>query len=335
MKGLSVVLLCAVLLAGCGKTDAPDEPPTSQDTSGQSEEVRTEEDTQDTQNGGEVVNTDDIGLQKTLDYFANLDEFQPPDGFDKRQDGTEYGEYAEVEYYSETTGNTRKCYVYTPPNYDENKTYPVLYLLHGIGGTHVEWNGGKPNEVISNLIAAGDAPPMIVVAPNIRAMYDDQTPSNIFSEESIAAFDNFINDLRDDLMPFIKENYSVSEKRGDTAVAGLSMGGREALFIGVSMPETFAYVGAFCPAPGLMGENLGIDGQITPEEMTLPDEYKGNTFILINAENQDGVVGDNPLNYSNAFRGNGVENVYYSIEGGHDFTVWKNGLYFFARSIFD
>jgi enterochelin esterase-like enzyme len=84
-----------------------------------------------------------------------------------------------------------------------------------------------------------------------------------------------------------------------------------------------------------MGENLGIGGQITPEEMTLPDEYKGNTLILINAGNQDGVVGDNPLNYSNAFRDNGVENVYYSIEGGHDFGVWKNGLYFFAKSVFD
>jgi enterochelin esterase-like enzyme len=135
-------------------------------------------------------------------------------------------------------------------------------------------------------------------------------------------------------MPFINETYSVSQLREENAIAGLSMGGREALFIGVSMPETFAYVGAFCPAPGLMNENLGIPGQITPEEMTLPDEFKNNTFIFINTGNQDGVVGNNPINYSNAFRQNGVENVFYSIDGGHDFRVWMNGLYFFVKSIF-
>jgi enterochelin esterase-like enzyme len=263
------------------------------------------------------------------------DEFLPPEGFDKWREGIEYGEYKEVEYYSETTGNTRKCFVYTPPNYDESNSYPVLYLLHGIGGTHTEWSFGNPNEIISNLIAASEAPPMIVVVPNVRAMHDDRMPANIFSPENIAAFDNFINDLRDDLRPFIKENYSVSEKREDTAIAGLSMGGREALYIGLSMPESFAYIGAFCPAPGLMGENLGMASPLTPKEMTLPAEYRDNTFILINTGNQDEVVGDSPLNYSEALEANGVENVYYSMEGGHDFTVWKNGLYFFVKNIFD
>jgi enterochelin esterase-like enzyme len=280
------------------------------------------------------MSKDDIGRPETLDYFASLAEFRPPDGFDERHDDGEYGEYKEVEYYSHTTGNMRLCYVYTPPNYNPNQSYPVLYLLHGIGGTHSEWNNGNPNEIISNLIAAGEAPPMIVVVPNVRAMHDDQMPANIFSPENIAAFDNFINDLRDDLMPFIKENYSVSEKRENTAIAGLSMGGREALFIGISLPEAFAYIGAFCPAPGLMGENLGIAAPLSPAEMTLPDEYRDKTFILINAGNQDYVVGDNPLNYSNALKNNGIAHVYYSLEGGHDFTVWKNGLYFFVRNIF-
>jgi predicted alpha/beta superfamily hydrolase len=163
-------------------------------------------------------------------------------------------------------------YVYTPPGYDAAETYPVLYLLHGIGGNHTEWLGGEPNNVLSNLLALGEAPPMIAVIPNVRAMKDDGYQSDMFSAENIAAFDNFINDLRDDLMPFIKENYSVSDKREETAIAGLSMGGREALFIGVSMPETFGYVGAFCPAPGLMGVNLGFAGQLTPEEMTLPEK---------------------------------------------------------------
>jgi enterochelin esterase-like enzyme len=176
---------------------------------------------------------------------------------------------------------------------------------------------------------------MLAVLPNVRAKTNDSDLSDVYGPESIAAFDNFINDLRDDLMPFIKANYSVSDKREDNAIAGLSMGGREALFIGVSMPETFGYVGAFCPAPGLMSSSAGFPGQLEPEEMTLPVKYKRSTFILINAGNQDNVVGDNPINYSNAFTANGVEHAYYSIDGGHDFNVWKNGLYWFAKCIFN
>jgi len=208
--------------------------------------------------------------------ILNPKNYIPPEGFDQKHDGAGYGEMTEVEYYSNTTGNTRKCYVYTPPNYDPIKTYPLLYLLHGIGGTHSEWLSGSPNELLSNLIASGEAPPTI---------------------------------------------------------AGLSMGGREALFIGVSMPEVFGYIGAFCPAPELVAPNLDLPGQITPAKMTLPDEFKNNTFILINAGNQDGVVGDSPLNYSKAFGDNGIRYVYYSIDGGHDFGVWKNGLYYFAKFI--
>jgi enterochelin esterase-like enzyme len=113
------------------------------------------------------------------------------------------------------------------------------------------------------------------------------------------------------------------------------MGGRETLFIVVSLPEVFGYAGAFCPAPGLMEVNLGYPAQLAPEEMTLPEEYKDDTFILINAGNQDTVVGDNPLNYSAAFTANGVEHAFYSINGGHSFDVWKNGLYWFARCIFN
>jgi enterochelin esterase-like enzyme len=210
----------------------------------------------------------------------------------------------------------------------------VLYLLHGIGGTHSEWLGGEPNNVLSNLLAEGEAVPMIVVFPNVRAMKNDSARGNMFSAENFAAFDNFINDLRDDLMPFIKENYSISDKRQESAIAGLSMGGRESLFIAVSMPETFAFVGAFCPAPGLMEANLGFPSQLEPAELTLPEKYRHDTFILINTGNQDTVVGDNPLKYSEAFAANGIEHVFYSMDGGHSFDVWKNGLYWFTRCIF-
>lgn len=276
---------------------------------------------------------DDIAVQD-LFTFLNSSDFTVPEGFDQQAEGIEYGEITEVEYYSTTTEAMRKCNVYTPPGYDPGETYPVLYLLHGIGGTHTEWNGGRPNEIASNLIASGEIEPLIIVMPNIRAKQNDTDLSDMYGPESIMAFDNFINDLRDNLMPFISDNYPVSGKREDSMVAGLSMGGREALFIGVSMPETFGYVGAFCPAPGLISANMDIPGQIAPEELTVPDEYKENTFFLINTGDNDGLVGDNPLNYFETLNDSGVRSYFYSTPGGHDFKVWKNGLYYFLKCAF-
>ncbi|MDR1688610.1 MAG: esterase family protein [Clostridiales bacterium] len=282
----------------------------------------------------EIAEEEQIDLDSIYSILA-LSDHNTPEGFDKKNDETTYGELTEVEYYSNTTEANRKCYVFTPPGYDPEITYPVLYLLHGIGGIHSEWLGGNPDVVLSNLIASGEAKPMVVVIPNVRAMKDDGYPKEVFGQENIAAFGNFINDLRNDLMPFISENYSVSDKRSETAIAGLSMGGKESLFIGVSMPETFGYVGAFSPAPGLLAvPEMNFPGQVTAEEMTFTDKYNDNTFMLIINGNQDGVVGDIPLTYHEAFDANNVRHAYYTIDGGHDFTVWKNGLYYFAKSIF-
>jgi len=254
----------------------------------------------------------------------DTEPYAVPLGFDSKINGTAYGTLTEKEYFSTTTGVTRKCYVYTPPGYDSGLTYPVMYLLHGIGGTHAEWLGGNPNEILSNLINVGEAKPMIVVMPNVRAMDPDVVPSDIFGIPSINAFNNFINDLRNDLMPFINDNYPVSNERNKRAIAGLSMGGMESLNIGIRMPEIFGYIGAFSSAPGL---------PLTAMQMNLPDEYKNNTLIMICCG-----LADSLLSYSQTYNqslvDNGVQTIYYTIHGGHDFTVWKNGLYHFAKSIF-
>ena len=264
--------------------------------------------------------------------------YQIPENFDTRLSGIAYGELTELEYYSKTTGNARKCFVYTPPSYDPTLTYPVMYLLHGIGGIHSEWLGGTPNEIISNLIAQGEAKPMIVVIPNIRAAYDDSVPPEGITPENIAACDNFINDLRDELMPFINERYPVSNKREQCAISGLSMGGREALFIGIRMPEVFGYIGAFSPAPGLLPMEYPNDrqhkGQLTAEEMTFPKEYKDNTLILMCSGNEEEMFNHIAAAYQKAFDDNGVKYEYYITEGGHDFRTWKSGLYNFAKRIF-
>lgn len=303
-----IIILCLILMVGCGGKE-------------------------DSQETAQVIN--DNKSNKEVNDMNNENKYQTPEGFDEEKEDITYGSLTEMEYYSETTEAMRKCFVYTPPNYNTDKIYPVVYLLHGIGGTHSEWLGGNPNEIISNLIASGEVPQFIAVFPNVRAMKNDSVPSEILGQKNIDAFDNFINDLKNDLMPFIKEKYSVSEKREETAVAGLSMGGREALYIGVSMPETFAYIGAFSPAPGLLPySSLGYPGQLTDSELTISTKYKEDTFILICNGKQDGVVYDVPYEYHKALSDNGVEHIYYTMDGGHDFNVWKNGLYHFIKNIF-
>jgi len=257
----------------------------------------------------------------------------PTAGFDQRQEGVTYGTTVFKTYLSRTTGTFRKVLVILPPDYTAEKEYPVLYLLHGIGGDHSEWSHGVPDVITGNLLAAGEAPEMIIVMPNVRARQNDAAnPSDVYSASHFAAFDNFINDLTNDLMPFIAREYSVAEGRENTAVAGLSMGGREALYIGLTLPETFGYVGAFCPAPGVLPYHAE-GGLFQPADFKATEGL--DSYILINAGQWDGVVGEWPETYAKALQDNGTDVTFYVMPGGHDFTVWKHGLYNFAQRIFD
>lgn len=263
-------------------------------------------------------------------------DFTTPDGFDQAVSGRQYGEMNTISYYSTTTETTRKANILLPLNYSTDKKYPVLYLLHGIGGDHNEWNGANPKYVIGNLVAEGKAKDMIVVMPNVRARANDGMPSDMLSLDNFHAFDNFINDLRDNLMPYIKENYSILEGRENTAIAGLSMGGRESLYIGLTMQDTFGYIGAFSPAIGIFAYtgNVSEPGLFKKEDFKLQDQYNGNTLLLICNGDNDTTVYDNPQQYHNALTENGTKHIFYLTEGGHDFRVWKHGLYNFVRRIF-
>lgn len=269
-------------------------------------------------------------------------ELQPivydvPSDFDRTQDGVTYGTITKIEYYSTTTEAMRKANILLPAGYTEEKQYPVLYLLHGIGGDENEWVGdGKPRYILGNLISKGLAKEMIVVIPNCRARKNDQATSE-FTLDHYAAFDNFINDLRDNLMPYIEEHYSIATGRKNTAIAGLSMGGRESLNIGLNMPETFGYIAAFSPGYGVFAytaNGVSEPGLFTEETFRLPDLYKDNTLLMINNGISDG--GENAIGGTchKALEKNEIPHLFYVTEGGHDFKVWKHGLYNFALQIF-
>lgn len=279
-----------------------------------------------------VQNVKEDETEKKTEKERETKMYDTADNFASIKKDIEYGKIETIEYSSETTASVRKANILLPPEYTEEKEYPVLYLLHGIGGNHTEWLGGNPAAIIGNLIAQGEAEEMIIVMPNVRARKNDApNPPDIYTTDHFKAFDNFINELKNDLMPYIEANYSVAKGRENTAIAGLSMGGRESLYIGLTMPDVFGYVGAFCPAPGVLPYDVE-GGLFAVDDFKLPEGYE--SLIMIVAGSNDTVVGNWPETYHQTLANNGTEHIYYVTAGGHDFTVWKNGLYNFAKRIF-
>lgn len=264
--------------------------------------------------------------------------YTTPSDYDTIQDGVTYGEIKWLNYYSTTTEKNRKLVVVLPPNYTTDKQYPVCYLLHGLGQDNSDWLNNNARYIIGNMIAAGTAREMILVLPNCRARANDAAnPPDVFTLANYQAFDNFINDLRDNVMPFVKENFSIKEGRENTAIAGFSMGGRTALQIGLSMQDSFGYTGGFCPAPGIFaynGNGVTENGLFTRETFKLDDEYADNTLIMIVAGKSDTMVGGYPASYHEALEVNGTKHIWYRKSGGHDPNVMKNALYNFAKLIF-
>lgn len=261
-----------------------------------------------------------------------------PAKLDSTQSGVKYGKVVKKQYYSSITEKNRNVNVILPEGYTEEKKYPVIYLFHGGMGNENDWIDGKVQNMIGNMIASGEAKEMIVVMPNCRCRENDAAnPSDGFAPDHVQSFDKFLDDFRDNLMPYIENTYSVATGRDNTAIAGLSMGGRVALNIGISLPDQVGYIGAFSPAYGIFpytNNGLTEEGLFTEETFTLPDHYKNSTYLLINNGNQDGMVKEEPQRYHNALEANGVHHTFYTLDGGHDWVVWKNGFYNFARYLF-
>lgn len=251
---------------------------------------------------------------------------QAPDGFDEKKEAIDRGEVQTVEYHSNTVGITRKANIYTPPGYSDENTYPVLYLLHGIGGDEREWlDHGKPNVIFDNLYDEGKLTPMIVVLPNGRAMKDDRPGEDIFAEERVQAFSDFERDLLDDLIPFIEENFPVYSDREHRALAGLSMGGGQSLNFGLGNLDTFSWVGAFSAAP-----NTREPEELAPEPGKLNNRLN---LLWISCGEEDDLLHVTVRTHE-YLEANDVNHTYYLEPGDHDFDVWRNDLYLFSQLLF-
>ncbi|MBN2425867.1 MAG: hypothetical protein JXR46_04870 [Calditrichaceae bacterium] len=263
-----------------------------------------------------------------LDFSVNAQQIekQAPSGFDNLSADIKHGEIDSFLYESKTVGTRRKAMIYFPPDYSENKKYPVLYLLHGIGGDEKEWlNGGKPQVILDNLYAKKQIEPMIVVMPNGRAMKDDRAEGNIFDPVKQQAFAIFEKDLLNDLIPYIEKTFPVFTDREHRAIAGLSMGGGQSLNFGLGNLDQFAWVGSFSAAP-----NTKSPEDLVPD----PDAAKKKLKLLwISCGDDDGLIVFSKRTHD-YLKINGVPHVFYIEPGVHDFKVWKNGLYMFSKLLF-
>ncbi len=206
-----------------------------------------------------------------------------PEGFDKIREGVARGRVETVEYDSSTVCNKRRMLIYTPPDYSTDTKYPVLYLLHGIGGDETEWDkNAAPHVILDNLYADKKLVPMIVAMPNGRAEPNDRAEGNIFAPEHVRAFENFENDLLKDVIPFVESKYPVKTGRENRALAGLSMGGGQSLNFGLVHLDTFAWIGGFSSAP-----NTKKPEQLVPD----PNETKQQLKLLwISCGDKDGLI---------------------------------------------
>jgi enterochelin esterase-like enzyme len=249
-----------------------------------------------------------------------------PEGFDKFYDTVPHGNIDTLTYASKTVSNKRRAIVYTPPGFSMDKKYPVLYLLHGIGGDEKEWlNGGQPQLILDNLHANKKIEPMIVVFPNGRAMKDDRAIGNIFDSTKVQAFTTFEKDLLNDLIPFIEKKYPVIGDREHRAIAGLSMGGGQSLNFGLNNLDQFAWIGSFSAAP-----NTKLPEELLPD----PDEARNKLKLLwISSGDEDRLMifSQRTHDYLTA---HDVPHIYHLEHGGHDFKVWKNDLYLFSQLLF-
>jgi enterochelin esterase-like enzyme len=235
-------------------------------------------------------------------------------------------------YRSGVVGDHRDFYVYTPPGYDARarKAYPVLYLLHGFSDDARGWTAvGRANVILDNLIAQGKAKPMLVVmplgygAPEIvsRTGAGNRTP-DLFRRN----YDRFRDTLLTEVIPQVESLYRVQKDRDSRAIAGLSMGGAESLFVGLNALDRFGWMGAFSSG-GLRGEYAEVFPKLTSAD------NERLRLLWIACGTADGLIESNrrlkAWLKTKQVRFRDVE-----TPGAHTWMVWRRNLAAFAPLLF-
>jgi enterochelin esterase family protein len=236
-------------------------------------------------------------------------------------------------YQSRTTGNWRRAYVYTPPDYDKNQRtrYPVLYLQHGAGENETSWTKqGRANLILDNLIAAGRAAPMLVVMETGYATKVGAVP--VPGPTGKPAIPNaFEQVMIDDLIPMIDGQYRTIADRDHRAMAGLSMGGGQTLQITSAHLDTFAWVGSFS-API---RNFDIKTSFNGVFNDAAAYNKRVRLLWFGAGTGEVTFIEAAAQLKKALEAAGVKHVMFESAGtAHEWQTWRRSLNDFAPRLF-
>ena len=162
----------------------------------------------------------------------------PGAAFEEYRPDVPHGSIASVWYESKAVGGLRRMHIYTPPGYErDNRSYPVLYLLHGGGDSDDSWpTVGRAGAILDNLVAAYQAVPMIVVMPAGHMSLDFQVRSGL----NMMGHDQFDEDMTDSIIPYVDRTYRTIADRDHRAIAGLSMGGLQVLTLSLTNSDLFS-----------------------------------------------------------------------------------------------
>lgn len=250
-----------------------------------------------------------------------------------------HGTVRNVWYNSNALGMNRRVTVYTPADYESSKkNYPVLYLLHGLGGDEVAWaEKGRMAQILDNMISAGDVEPMIVVLPNGNSPQQAAPGSNsdglfVQPTSNLPFVSGAFESSFPEIVEFIDSTYRTIPKKNGRAIAGLSMGGMHTRAISMNNPDMFDYVALFSAAINPMFDHPSSIYKDIPEKLKAqfakaPKLYWigiGNTDFLLEANQKNMQLMDElELPY-----------VYHPSEGGHTWTNWRDYLMIILPQLF-
>jgi enterochelin esterase family protein len=239
-----------------------------------------------------------------------------------------------LEYQSESIDKTREALVYLPPGYDgSTDRHPVLYLLHGAGGDENIWpDRMQANVILDNLIADGELDPLVVVMPHgfTNRMPTDDRPrvAGAYKTE----MEEFAVDFVSDLVPLVESRYRVGADRAHRAIAGNSMGGGQALAIGLTHPEMFSSVASFSAAMQIANSPAwgGVDMDAALANVDAINELD---MLWIGCGTEDSLFNANKQ-FSDQLTGAGIEHTFRITLGAHAPPVWSRYLHEIAPQLF-
>lgn len=250
-----------------------------------------------------------------------------------------HGSVTKEWYYSVTLDMHRRMTIYTPPGYQKGEdAYPVLYLLHGMGGDEDAWiTLGRAIQIIDNSIAEGRSKPMLIVMPNGNVSQEAAPGESSlgFQQPNFnlpKTMEGSMEKSFPDIVEYIEANYRVLDGKENRAIAGLSMGGFHSLYISLNYPELFNYVGLFSAAtsPGKGNESpiyKDIEGKLKMQFQNPPKLYWvgiGKTDFLYQAN----------VDFRALLDKEGLSYTYYESEGGHTWRNWRIYLSLFLPQLF-